>query len=777
MADGIQINVEVTGAEEAAVALQADQEALQNLGSQATITASQLQSVGEATEKAATSTKGLSFATSGMIQEYVRMIRAVLTGQLERLPSELATATTRMGGLQNMTAATGVAFAEIVVPVALVGGSLAYVLYQQYELEKETTRLTSAMALFGHGADASSDSIKNQLLELERAPGVGTKAATAFLQLAAADASIDDEIKNQTEQLLPAFISALGDRGPAAAAKLAGELSNLTVKGFRELDHTLLNLSVTQEQEIERLIETGNQAQAVSEILQSLSERTGIYIKSLGDQVYDAEQKMKELNAELSSHVGADGIRLTTEELIRLNHQLDAEKEKLGDIRHLESEHGEQAKANAMKTELASAKALVDSSHELTGLEKTRDQFAKDYVDLLAQSGRDIAKITPEMKLLSQAWQDAQAKVDAYNKRVADQGASAAEKLSRETIESARATVNAEGVFGEQLLQKEINSDKQLIADRRITAKDRLEIEADLHSKIAGLNREEERDQQQEHAAEIRASDAKLKEMIVGWENYFKHLDVLEAQRVKDAKEATTEIGSAENTLVSDILTTNMSAGQILRQISVQLLEKELQDDLRYYTQKKIFRTMDLDQEAMNERGGLLLHQLTEAQKTAATVAGDASRTASNATAAVTGSALEKEAGSISVLNDAKLAFSGTVATVSQYLPPPFPELAGAAAFAAVAAYDTLASLDVGAWNVPHDMPAIIHAGETVLPKDFATGFRENGGGSGSGGSQLHLHINTLDTSTMASWANKNASHLAQAVRGYMINNTAFNWP
>jgi hypothetical protein len=57
------------------------------------------------------------------------------------------------------------------------------------------------------------------------------------------------------------------------------------------------------------------------------------------------------------------------------------------------------------------------------------------------------------------------------------------------------------------------------------------------------------------------------------------------------------------------------------------------------------------------------------------------------------------------------------------------PELAPAAAataMAAVDAYAGAASLAVGAWNLPKDMPANLHAGEMVVPSNFASGLRNS---------------------------------------------------
>jgi hypothetical protein len=64
----------------------------------------------------------------------------------------------------------------------------------------------------------------------------------------------------------------------------------------------------------------------------------------------------------------------------------------------------------------------------------------------------------------------------------------------------------------------------------------------------------------------------------------------------------------------------------------------------------------------------------------------------------------------------------------------------GAAASAEVMAFQVgVPSLDVGAWNVPQDMLANVHAGEMVVPANFASGMR--GGGTGKAGSN-DVHLN-----------------------------------
>lgn len=67
---------------------------------------------------------------------------------------------------------------------------------------------------------------------------------------------------------------------------------------------------------------------------------------------------------------------------------------------------------------------------------------------------------------------------------------------------------------------------------------------------------------------------------------------------------------------------------------------------------------------------------------------------------------------------------------------PALAPAAAASALAAVEAFGSMAALATGAWNIPSDMAANLHAGEMVIPASFASGMRSamtgsNGGGNG----------------------------------------------
>jgi len=93
-----------------------------------------------------------------------------------------------------------------------------------------------------------------------------------------------------------------------------------------------------------------------------------------------------------------------------------------------------------------------------------------------------------------------------------------------------------------------------------------------------------------------------------------------------------------------------------------------------------------------------------------------------------------------------------------------------------------LIGFDSGAWSVPADMVAIVHAGEMVLPADVAAAARAGGpvasfasgavAPSAAGANfALNVSVQAIDAAGVASWANSNAKTLAATIAKYMGNN------
>lgn len=90
----------------------------------------------------------------------------------------------------------------------------------------------------------------------------------------------------------------------------------------------------------------------------------------------------------------------------------------------------------------------------------------------------------------------------------------------------------------------------------------------------------------------------------------------------------------------------------------------------------------------------------------------------------------------------------------------------GAAMSAAAMAFAPMASFAQGAWELPGDMVAQVHKGETILPAPFAEDFRNNGGslGGGSGGI-TNINIQALDGHSVRQLFMDNGHHLADAIK------------
>jgi hypothetical protein len=161
---------------------------------------------------------------------------------------------------------------------------------------------------------------------------------------------------------------------------------------------------------------------------------------------------------------------------------------------------------------------------------------------------------------------------------------------------------------------------------------------------------------------------------------------------------------------------------------------------------------------------------------TAAQVAGSAQQSAAQASAGATGALANLGNILHSIYASAAQTFAGVTGFMAPILGPAAPA-AGAAAEATVLAvagglYDT------GAWEIPHDMLAGVHAGEMVIPQrggiaDEFRNFMSGGGFSGTGaggGAPVHIHptanfnVSAVDSASTAQWFRNNSADIAKAM-------------
>lgn len=161
---------------------------------------------------------------------------------------------------------------------------------------------------------------------------------------------------------------------------------------------------------------------------------------------------------------------------------------------------------------------------------------------------------------------------------------------------------------------------------------------------------------------------------------------------------------------------------------------------------------------------------LSESAMTAATLSGNALRIASDEEAGAASLASKAQRAIASIFNDAKEVFGGIFAFLSPVMGPAAvgPAAAGSATVASLASDIVFA--ETGAWHIPSNTLAYLHAGEMVVPQPFADSLRNAGGIGGGGGDSYSITIQAIDTQSGAQFLKNNASAIASAISGQVRN-------
>ncbi len=463
-----------------------------------------------------------------------------------------------------------------------------------------------------------------------------------------------------------------------------------------------------------------------------------------------------------------------------------------------------------------------DQASELTTFRSNLAQMEANW------DGTHTAMLAEAVKM----WEEelATAKLTSKEEIEAETGLAQAKKALRQADATeqqaiARSNSTADIAIGrqglearKQILQAEFAAKQISAADeynelRDLAAAEEALDEKTLQEELAGLQNEPAK--YAEVYNQIRVLKAKLVTDLATMDKQ----QQINAQKAAEQesgtwKAVTSAIGSAESTLIQSVIGGRTTMSQALLQLSSQLVTRELADDARYYSTKLLYSALNISSENTLEQGGIIAHALAETSKTAATGAGTTTRAAAEETentsfisrlpsiiggwlgvetaktgatvAGVTtrtaveevgeqeGASMQAAAGSKSIMNDAYEAAAGAYKSAAQI---PFvgwilAPIAGAAAFAAVAAYDVV-SAEGGMWQVPADGTMIAaHAQESVLPAGVAGPMRDffsDGGASqgqgqgGGGGDQYHLTftIQAIDTQTGAQFLRDNSGLIA----------------
>ena len=257
------------------------------------------------------------------------------------------------------------------------------------------------------------------------------------------------------------------------------------------------------------------------------------------------------------------------------------------------------------------------------------------------------------------------------------------------------------------------------------------------------------------------------------------------------------EITSAESGFVRSIFAGRQTLSQSLIAMGRQVVESEIANDLKYYTTKVLYNLLGLQSDQQTAQGGLLTHLFTNQQKqesdqevTArhvmneitnydATVASNAIQLASTESTAAASAAAETTSTLSSITKHAASAAAAVYDSVAQipYVGWVLAPIAAGAAFVAVEAYGALMpSFDSGAWNLPQDTVAQVHAGESVIPAGIAGSMRDffAGGGAdgdaGGGNVAVTFNVSAMDGASVLSTLKRNQGALMSVIRDAVRN-------
>lgn len=224
------------------------------------------------TEDVARSTRGLNLATSGAVQEYIRLGHEALTGNFSRMPGSMIVLASRVGGLHEAMASLtpeiigmGVAAAGTVAALAAVGIAT----YQYYEQQRALTASTIGLgAVSGvtaaqlreaanEAADASGQSKRATLESAEAFAAAGVRSQAAISGLSAS---------------VQTYAELTGQKAADAQKALATAMKD-PIKGAEELNDQLGILDSTQLEQIRTMVDAGDKTGAVNLITKALKER------------------------------------------------------------------------------------------------------------------------------------------------------------------------------------------------------------------------------------------------------------------------------------------------------------------------------------------------------------------------------------------------------------------------------------------------------------------------------------------------------------------------
>lgn len=472
-------------------------------------------------------------------------------------------------------------------------------------------------------------------------------------------------------------------------------------------------------------------------------------------------------NAEYKAEIaGLDALDPKLRERADLEERLTAAKKALTDATAAHNAEDEKAAGTAVKDiqkELdslnkvkntsgfanAGAQAIADAREKVEAQVATERDGALERAQIEAKAWKsvlDTAKLNAAQRLDVQKNLDtALAAVDREKAAQASETAQTEITLAREAYDQKKQLLDAE--VAEHRISKQEEAQELIAALKDIEAQEIAAVDdkAKLYQNDA-LNYQKAQDEKRIITAR---TQAQIDQIVA---------DSTRAQ-ARSEFDLASEIEGAEGSLVRDVFTKRHGLGLDLMQIGFKIAQDWIASEAKQLTQHLFFEgqktaitasgaTTRAGIEVVGAQTGFLSHIGTwlaswfgfEAAKTAATTTGVTARSTVEEAAAVAAKALQSASNVSSVIGDAAVAAAGAYAATAMipYVGPFIAPGIAASTEAEVLSLVPQASLAVGAWEIPHEMTARLHPGESVVPKTFADGLRSGGGKFGA---ETHVHF------------------------------------
>lgn len=347
-------------------------------------------------------------------------------------------------------------------------------------------------------------------------------------------------------------------------------------------------------------------------------------------------------------------------------------------------------------------------------------------------------------------------KVYAIHKQEAEDDAKEQDDMNKARRTAAQTRIQ---ISQTELAQRKADLDTD-VAYMRITESQKLAMLADFANQEYTLNHKELEDELNDDRLSMVQRQKLLDEMAKLEAKHLQQVDALHQQAAMSAlrqwQSILAPISTAFDGMLQGMLQGTESfratMGRMLGNLVLSFVEARLKIELDWLAGQLAMALGAQDWASKS----LLAWVATQLGITTAQETTNATKLASDTTTAAASKAISATSGFSEIMTAAAVAAANAFAATAAIpiVGPALAPAAAAAAYAETSAWTAALALDVGAWNIPAVMPAILHPGEAVVPATFAEGMRQNGG---FGGGPVSININMH--------SNANADSVARALK------------